>query len=250
MSVKISDIKWIQAQYPGSNPSATGTDACPSHEELWAAAEGSLPRHQWRTVFEHTLECELCAEGWRLARHLDARPKVSVLKQYVREIQSDLEAVTERAAAFLRMLEKRVVAPARGIAPHQWALAALVLVAVGLTPTILDNYLPAGGNPAVREELVRGGVIQSSLLENELLPRNRFVLKWKGGPIDARYQVEVTTEDLRLVARASGLVSPEFQVPAEALRDIASGETLLWQVTPLPLDTRNSHFETFRARIE
>ena len=94
------------------------------------------------------------------------------------------------------------------------------------------------------------GDIRSSLPGQQPLPRDRFVLEWTGGPVDARYQVEVMTEDLRLIDRVSGLEAPQYQVPAEKLRDVASGDTLLWQVTPLPRDTRSSHFETFRTRVE
>ena len=46
-------------------------------------------------------------------------------------------------------------------------------------------------------------VVESLVKTDETLPRDAFVLRWKPGPEGSRYQVSVTTEDLKLLKTAA-----------------------------------------------
>ena len=75
------------------------------------------------------------------------------------------------------------------------------------------------------------------MTDGKVLPRERFLLKWSvSAPAGATYGVQVSTEDLRVVASAEGLKTPEYQVPASALAGLPPGAKLFWKVdADLPL---------------
>ena len=65
------------------------------------------------------------------------------------------------------------------------------------------------------------------------MPRFRATpscLRWKPGPEGSRYQVRVTTEDLRVLTTAVDLTAPELTIPREGLSDVAPNTRVLWQV--------------------
>jgi hypothetical protein len=62
------------------------------------------------------------------------------------------------------------------------------------------------------------------------LTRDRFLLRWSAGPRESTYVLRLTTADLVPLLVEQDLTRPEFMVPAAALKDVASGAQLLWQV--------------------
>jgi hypothetical protein len=180
--------------------------ACPAPEKIWDAVQGLLPPGEVREIVQHTALCAACAEDWRLARTMQEQ-----------------EAATAAAPAPLRFAPRQHRLRTFGLA----AAAALALAVVGV------QWLERPGGPTTAE--YREGqqaTIQSRVAEGRALPRERFVLEWTAPAAakTATYGVEVSTEDLRVVASAEGLRTPRYQVPASALQDLPAGARLLWKV--------------------
>jgi hypothetical protein len=188
--------------------------ACPAPEKIWDAVQGLLPPGEVREIVQHTAVCAACAEDWRLARTMQEQ-----------------EAAAAVAPAPLRFAPRQHRLRNFGLA----AAAALALAVVGV------QWLEKPGGPAADPAEYREGqqaAIHSRVAEGRALPRERFVLEWTAptsatsatSATAATYGVEVSTEDLRVVASAEGLHAPQYQVPASALRDLPAGARLLWKV--------------------
>ena len=193
------EVERLRAAFAAPAGPAPEPDACPAPERIWAAVRGELSASEVREVIDHTIACPACAEDWRLAAALDRK-------------------VADGTA------QARTSSPSRSALGRPWlsAVAAVLVLGFVLVP-VLRHDDPA---PIYRGE---DEAIQSALPAGEALPREEAVLRWTG-PAGAVYDVQVTTEDLRVVATAGGLETPELRVPAEALRDLPSGAALLWRV--------------------
>ena len=75
-----------------------------------------------------------------------------------------------------------------------------------------------------------GYVVRSLVPSETLLSRDAFRLRWTPAPQGSRYQVRVTTEDLRVLATAEDLTVPELLVERERLTGLSAGARVLWQV--------------------
>lgn len=188
------------------------TDLAPhlAPETLWDAVNGKLPADEMRGAVQHVATCATCAEEWRLARVLS-------------EPQEQQTAVP-------------LPAPLR-FSPRQrqwrnWGLAAAAALVMGVVGLQFFQKPPEyRGDQAG---------VHSVLAEGKALPRERFLLKWSvPAPVGATYGVQVSTEDLRVVASAEGLKAPEYQVPASALAGLPPGAKLFWKVdADLPSGSR------------
>ena len=58
----------------------------------------------------------------------------------------------------------------------------------------------------------------------------RFDFAGRPGPQDSRYQVRVTTEDLRVLTTISDLTEPEVVLESAVLSSVPPGARVLWQV--------------------
>jgi hypothetical protein len=183
---------------------------CPAPEKIWDAAHGALPTDEVREIVQHTATCAACAEDWRLARVL--------LEQ-----QQEKETPAALPAALPFAPRRRSL---RGL--YSWGLAAaaaLALTVVGV------QWLQKPQPGAVYRENEQA-VLHSQVAEGQALPRDSFRLKWSAPAAGAgvTYGIQVSTEDLRPVASAEGLKTPEYQVPAAALAGLPAGAKLLWKV--------------------
>lgn len=184
--------------------------ACPSPEQIWGAVRGELPPGEIRQIVEHTALCASCAEDWRLA--------VALQKP---ESASNVVHATERFTARQRI--------------RNWGLAAAAALAVAVGGILWQQQALNNGEVIYREG--EQATIQSLVEEGHALPRDQFLLRWSAPATPgATYDVEVSTEDLRVVASAEDLGEPQFQVPASALAGLPPGARLLWKVdAELPL---------------
>lgn len=174
--------------------------ACPPPEKIWEAVRGELPPREIRQIVEHTAACPACAEDWRLAAALQ-RP----------ETASNVIPAADRFSAGRRL--------------RNWGLAAaavLALAVVGVQWIQKEPSLTYRGDEAA---------IHSLIEEGQGLPRNEFLLRWSAPETPgATYDVEVSTEDLRVIASGDDLREPRFLVPAHALAGLPPGARLLWKV--------------------
>lgn len=196
------ELAKLRRAFAAAPQPASAPAACPSPEKIWEAVRGELPAAEVRAIVEHTAACAACAEDWRLAMALQ-RPEAGI---------SNVIPAAERFSAGRRL--------------RNWGLAAaavlgLAVVGVQFAQQANDGAIYRGGE----------GTILSLVEEGQALPRNEFLLRWSAPETPgATYDVEVSTEDLRVIASGDDLREPRLLVPASALAGLPPGTRLLWKV--------------------
>jgi len=192
-------------------------------ERIWLAVSGALPPEERRDLVERTVTDPACAEAWRVA--------------------SELWQASQASAAAATALTAPV--PAARWAPRWLAAAAVLLLGAALGVISLLNRPPGDEFRASPDFAV-----ESLLPAGAALPRDAFRLRWTPGPEGSRYDVRVTTEDLRVLATAADLTTAEFAVEPAVLAGLPGGASLLWQVdASLPNGNRLAS-PTFIVRVE
>ena len=193
-------------------------------ERIWLAVSGVLPPEERRELVERTATDPACAEAWRVAH----------------EMWQASQAAAAAAVA------PAAVAPARAIRwTSPWLAAAAVLL-LGTVGLVTLRYQTAGDEFRASP----GYVVESLVPADVALPRDGFRLRWTPGPEGSRYEVRLTTEDLRVLATAVGLAAPELVVEPASLSSLPSGASVLWQVdASLPNGERVTS-STFITRLE
>src|SRR5262249_27134828 len=151
---------------------------CPPADAIWEAVAGKRAESDVQTMLTHSLECADCSALWRLARELR-------------------EASPDSAPAAADVVPPRRARPARSVAVAR-ALAVAAAVLLVLLPR------SAGHRP---EPVIRG--TEASALRADpatsALDRSHPVLRWSGAPPGSRYTVVVSTRDLTVLYRRSGV---------------------------------------------
>lgn len=193
----------------------TRGDATPTvdDERIRRAVAGELSAEETRRLAVEVLDSPESIESWRLARELADAPPVRP-----------------------------------SVSPMRWTLAAaaaLVLAVIGVG-TLREAPLPED------EPVFRAGsdsAIDSRIEAAAPLGRDAFELRWSG-PAGARYDVTVTTEDLRVLHVSEDLAATSLLVPADALAAVESGETVVWRVAGRDADGESLAAGTFRQTLE
>jgi hypothetical protein len=190
-------------------------------ERIWLAVSGALPPEERRELVERTVTDPACAEAWRIASEL------------------------WRASQRLAVDEADVPsAPAVRWAPGWLAAAAVLLLGTTIVISLLNR------SPGDEFRASSGFVVESLLPAEAALPRAAFRLRWTPGPEGSRYQVRVTTEDLRVLTTAEDLTEAAFAVDPAVLAGLPAGAAVLWQVdAALPGGERLTS-PTFVTRVE
>jgi hypothetical protein len=202
---------------------ADGADADCSAEDLdqvRRALAGELPAADRRALIDRLAAEPALADAWRVAAGLQ-------------ELWPSAPPAPPR----------RVV-----VWPRSWmaAAAALLLIVAGGV-TVLQRW-PSEGNGVFRTS--DQYVVESLVPDDAALPRDAFRLRWTPGPAESRYQVRVTTDDLRVLATAPDLAAPQLTVERDRLAEVPPGGRVLWQVeVTLPGGARVAS-RTFTARVE
>ena len=205
----------LRAAFQAPAGPAPAPETCPAPETIWAGVRGELQPQQMRDVLDHVASCAACAEDWRLAAEIE------------REASRAATAVPGKVIVG-RFGQWRPLAAAA-------ALAAGLLIAVGVYQT--GQIGPQ--EPTYRE--VEQTEVRSLLPEGQALPRQGAVLRWTPVPGATSYDVQVSTEDLQVVATAQGQTGTEYRIPESGLAGLTSGTKLLWQVDAVfPDGTRRS----------
>lgn len=209
---------------PG-DAAAEGAD-CPPPENLWDAFHGALPAASRDAVLAHLIDCPACAEQWSLL----AQAHPGGVEFQGRE--------TIRAGPRRGSRARWVVplAAAAGLA----GLALLWSTGDGWREPPVPVYRTAGEAVAIR----------SLLTEDQVLRRDRPVLRWSSAGPGARYAVDLGAPDLVPLGLARGLSGTEWTIPPEVLAKIPSGGRIVWRVEARLPDGRRLASPGFRARVE
>lgn len=194
----------------------------PSPEELdriWQAVSGALPAAERQELVDRMASDPALAEAWRVAHEL------------WRAAAAETPAAT-RARTWS--------------SSTSWLAAAAVLI-IGVAIAVVFQRSPS------RDDTFRQGgsyVIESLVQPEATLPRDAFRLRWTPGPQDSRYQVTVTTEDLRVLTTASDLTMAELMLDSGLLSGVAPGARVLWQVSATLPGGENVGSQTFVVRVQ
>jgi len=209
------DDKTLQEAFASLADGARPDDACPLPERIWAAIEGEIPVDERRKLVDHIATCPSCAEDWRAAYRMGARPP-AWWKVFFRSVRETLHPGSRRMPQLSGAL----------------ATAAVLVLVFSLTlsrvwtPGLLSDGKPGETLPE-RGSVFRG--IEASIAPEEALSRESCWLRWSGQE-GARYDLIVKTESLQLVIHVTGLKKNEYLLSEESLRTVPPGEQLLWMV--------------------
>jgi hypothetical protein len=196
------ELARMRRAFASLSQTAPAPQACPPPEKIWEAVRGGLPTGEIQAIVEHMAACPSCAEDWRLAVALQKPETAS-------------NVVIPAAERFT--LGRRL---------RSWGLAAAAVLALAVVG--VQFVRQDAGQAGYRGD---GETIQSLVEEGQALPRQQFLLRWSALETPgATYDVEVSTEDLRVVASADDLREPQLLVPAASLAGLPSGTRLLWKV--------------------
>jgi hypothetical protein len=187
-------------------------------ERVWRAVSGDLPPAERRDVVDRMASEPGVADAWRVAHEL-------------RNAQISDAPVEVRSSA-------------RSWTPAWMGLAALLVLSVGV------GLVPFRGAPADTFRDPGRYVVESLVASDATLPRDAFVLRWKPGPDGSRYQVRVTTEDLRVLTTAADLSAPELTLPRDLLSDVGPNARVLWQVVVALPGGETVSSQTFVVRAQ
>lgn len=219
------ELARLRAAFTAPAEAAPDPETCPAPETIWSAVRGELPPHEVREVVEHTALCASCAEDWRLAADLN------------RQERKAAEADRPANVVYGRFRQWRPLAAAA-------ALAAGLMLVIGIQS---DDMMGPGQEPAYREG--QRTELRSLLPEGQALPANAAVLRWSRLEGAVSYDVQVSTEDLRVVATEEGLTATEVRLPESALAGLQPGTKLLWQVQAVFPDGIRETSETFTTTL-
>jgi hypothetical protein len=192
---------------------------CPGPETIWDAVHARLSAEEASGVVDHIAACPSCAADWRIAMRSDQR-----------EVPGSVVPMRPRRTTLRWTV---------------FATAATVILAALLVTVFRDRD---AGVPVYRTgDEAR---IESLVPEDHVLSREAAALRWSPAGEDALYSVEVGTLELVPLASAHDLKATEFTVPSEALRSVAAGESIVWQVEASLPDGRHIASEAFISRIE
>jgi len=214
----------LREAFASRDPVAGPDGPCPDPETVWRAVRRELPHDRIRQIGLHATTCGECAEAWRLAREVNLEAPADVIP-------------FERPSRDKNRTRSWWIGGALATA------AALVMVAL-LLPTGPGPGPTGQGALRGAEEIIRPVTDLASPLARE-----SCTLSWQG-PAVARWEIRVATEDLRVIAEARNLDATEFTVPAEALADLPSGATIVWQVHATLPDGRRVASRSFVQSLE
>lgn len=223
MSVSGAELARLRQAFAVLDASHEAPASCPAPERLWSGARGELGPQETRALVDHVAGCAGCAAAWRLALHL---------------------AGPDGVAGF----DRPAVAGAAGRGRRVATVGALAAAAILAAVALVRPPAPRHEESTVREP--SGRALRSLLAEDRPLPRQDFQLRWTPGPEGSLYEVWVASGELEDLAEATGLATPEYRVPPDALASVASGATVLWQVEAAAPDGTRLVSPTFVARLE
>jgi hypothetical protein len=218
-----AELESLRAAWAALPPSERPS-GCSSTDDIWEAVAGHRTEEVVRGLLAHSVACADCSALWRLAHELAAAAGIP------------------EAAAAEGSPRRPSPWPGRWVAGAA-ALAAAAVLAVALLPRLAGRHEP----PVVRgaeAEMLRAAA------GSRTLGRAHPVLRWTGAPEGSRYAVTVSTSDLTVLYRRSGLTVPELELPPGALSGVPPGGEVVWRVEAMLPDGRRMTSGAFLTRVE
>ncbi|HZJ56531.1 MAG TPA: hypothetical protein VFD38_20470 [Myxococcaceae bacterium] len=217
------ELEALRAAWAARSPTSPGPD-CPPAAAIWEAVAGARPENEVRTMLAHSIQCPDCSALWRLARELHASSR----------------DVAPATGGEVVPLQRRRVARWVALGGTLAAAAALALV-----------LIPRGTGRAP-EPVVRGtqGTTLRADPATSTLERHHPVLRWSGAPEGSRYTVVVSTRDLTMLYRQSGVVATELKLPPDALAPVPAGGEIVWRVEAIAPGGGRTSSEAFVSRVQ
>jgi hypothetical protein len=204
-----------------------GTDArpredCPTADDIWSALHLELPAADRLRIIDHTAECPVCAEAWRLAMEMENADS------------TEIEALPALVPWHRR--------------PSAWARLAAAMAIIAFGTVLALRWPTPSPDPVVRDR--PANAIRSLLAENASLPKDAFRLEWSSGPAGSRYDVIVTTTGLDDVANVRAIERTELTIEPGRLAPFAPGTRLLWRVVARTPDGRTIASPTYAVIVQ
>lgn len=261
-------LSWASQQFQQEDATPTASvDDCPSSDDLLDARLGRLAIERAHELIQHTLDCPLCAEIWRLADSsfieelkggedfTESSPASAVacpdtgqafdpqrtgggaslsLREFKPDHQSNSDAPSD-------VESEASPAPAKNWIRWGWigvtAAAAIALVVV-LRPKAPES-----------ERILRGGPGSASQRLGEEHRFDQGSFRWPKQDNAHSYRLEVLEESLKPLFRVSNLTHAEYKATAEQLEALRSLKAFYWSVATIDKEGQSSASPTFRASM-
>jgi hypothetical protein len=197
---------------------AEGTE-CPVTQRILDSVDEKLAPGENRKLVRHLAECGSCSAAWGLAREL-------TLEHGAEESEGRSALSTGSHRRWLPL-----------------AVAAAVILTLGLVGYRLFPRGEAPAEPVYRVD--EESWLTSELLAGQPLPRQDCLLRWTAGPEGTTFDLQVTDEDLEILAEAWRLSVPEYRIDPGALAGLSPGSSVLWRVIAYLPDGRRASSRTF-----
>ncbi len=209
-------------------------DRAVTADEMWDVITGALVGGEARDVVRRVAGSAQAQVDWRITVEM------------VRE--AGLEVVVADASEADRKPALRDELAARRSQKAYWAgwvgaaVAAAAIAFFVLRPTRDEPNVP----PTIRD--VPRTRITSTVPAGPISSQRDLVLQWSGGPSQARYDVRVTAENLRVIDAAFNITTPRYTLPAATLR-AHEGTTIYWRVVATSRAGERIESPSFSLRI-
>jgi hypothetical protein len=209
----------LRAAFQAFDRTAAGKCSDEELERIWRAVSGTLPAAERREVVDRIAENPASAEAWQIAQQF----------WHTSGGEAAIEIEDRRRS---RLLLKQ---PAWLAA----AAALFVVIGVGLSRWSTEDTFR---DPDQQ-------IVESLVPSDATLPRDAFRLSWTPATQGSRYEVRMTTEDLRVLSIVADLTESELLVEPSALSSVAAGGRVLWQVVATLPGGERTTSQTFVARV-
>lgn len=208
-------------------------------ETIWRALDGDLSPELSQELADRLAHDPDLRQEWRLAMELHRSAQ--------RADQSAVQTGSEGRPLAAKVVPMPSIATPPSRLPRRVLPLAAAIATIALVASLVVRFqAPPASGPDTGQVMRSGSDLLLGLDPVEDLPPclpDGCSLRWQGIDAAQRYELDVTTEDLKPVYSRRDLREPEAGVPASVLAALDGPQTLLWQVT-----ARLETGETIRSR--